>query len=46
MADNVRKIKVQAVGLKDIKRELDDIKKSMKEATDPTEMARLTAETN
>lgn len=44
MADKVKKIKIQAVGLKDIKRELDDINKSMKEATDPAEMARLTAE--
>lgn len=44
MADKVKKIKIQAVGLKDIKRELDDIKNSMKEATDPAEMARLTAE--
>lgn len=44
MADKVKKIKIQAVGLKDIKRELDDINKSMKEATDPSEMAKLTAE--
>lgn len=44
MVDNIKKIKIEAVGLKDIKRDLDDIKKSMKEATDPAEMAKLTAE--
>lgn len=44
MADNIKKIKIEAIGLKDIKKELDDIKKSMEDVTDPSEMAKLTAE--
>lgn len=44
MADNIKKIKIEATGLKDIKKELDDIKKSMNDVTDPSEMAKLTAE--
>jgi hypothetical protein len=46
MADNIKTIKIQAVGLKDIKRELDGIKSAMKDATDPSEMSRLTSEAN
>lgn len=44
MADNIKKIKIQAVGLKDIKRELEGIKSAMKDATDPSDMSRLTSE--
>lgn len=40
----IKQIKIEAVGLKNIKNELDDIKKSMKDVTDPSEMAKLTAE--
>lgn len=40
----IKQIKIEAVGLKNIKKELDDIKKSMNDVTDPSEMAKLTAE--
>lgn len=40
----IKQIKIEAVGLRNIKKELDDIKKSMKDVTDPSEMDRLTKE--